>query len=162
MADPLFTTDDLTLAFDGDTEMQRRLAGDDGTGQPRADRVAYGIAVASEEGYGILMSGFDTIERVQRLAANDIAVRHALCMIWRETLAQGKDEFRLPDGTTVFSPDARKGRDLLREKARGARRTSAEQVTPNGPGQSGLLRPRASHTQSSVLRDPATGKMTGF
>ncbi len=161
MADPLITPDDLALAFDGSTEMQRRLAGDDGTGQPRADRVAYGIAVVSEEGYAILLSGFETVERVKRLAANDIAVRHALCMIWREVMAQGKDEFRLGDGSTVFSPDARKARDLLREKARGARRTSAEEVTPDGPGQSGLLRPRSAHRIPSVILG-SNGRPVGF
>ena len=48
MAAPLITTDDLVLAFDGNAEELRRIAGDDGTGTARADRVAYGIGVASE------------------------------------------------------------------------------------------------------------------
>lgn len=162
MAAPLITTDDLVLAFDGNAEELRRIAGDDGTGTARADRVAYGIGVASEEGYGILRAGFVTNEAIQRLAANDPAVRHALAMIFREVLAQGKSEFRLPDGQTVFSGDARRARDLLREKSRGGVRTSAEEVTPNGPGESSLLRPRTANTQRSVLTDPRTGKVTGF
>lgn len=160
MAADLITTADLLLAFDGSTEQLRRIAGDDGSGQPRADRVAYGITVASEEVYSILLSGFDTNVRVQELAANDVSVRHAAAMIFREKLVEGKDEFRLPDGKTVFSNDARVARDLLREKARGARRTSAEAVST--VGQSGLLRPRArGGGAKSIFTDPC-GKPVGF
>ena len=161
MADPLFTSDDIKLALEGGDAQLRRLAGDDGTGAPRADRVAYGIAVASEEGYGILLSGFGTTLAVQRLAAADPLVRHALVMIWRETLAQGRDEFRLPDGACTFTPDARRARDLLREKARGGKRTSAEEAT-NGPGESALLRPRATSVIPSKIISSTTGKPIGF
>jgi hypothetical protein len=160
MADALITTDDLELAFNGSTEMLRRLCGDDGAGSYRTDRADYGIAVASEEMYGILLSGFDSNERVQALAAGDVAVRHAGAMIWRDVLAQGKDEFRLPDGGNVFSPDARKARDMLREKARGAKRSSAEETA--AVGQSGLLRPRSAQRTTSGTFTDSCGKPVGF
>ncbi len=160
MAAALITEAHLLLALDGSAEQLRRLAGDDGTGTARADRVTYGIAVASEEAYGILLAGFESVERVQALAAEDVAVRHAIAMIWRETLASGKDDFRLPDGKTIFSADARVARDLLRAKAQGARRSSAEEVA--AVGQSGLLRPRASSVQRSYLTDPTSGRPVGF
>lgn len=162
MADPLITTADLLLAIDGNTEQMRRLAGDDGTGVARADRVAYGIAVASEEAYGILRSGFETNEKIVYLAANDPSVRHAIAMLWREALAQGKDEFRLPDGSCIYSGDARRARDLLREKARGALRSSAEEVATNGPGRSSLLRPRTATPPPSLILDRTTGRPRGF
>lgn len=162
MATDLFTQADLLLAFDGTAETLRELAGDDGTGVARADRVAYGISVASEEMYGILRAGFPTNEVVQNLAANDPSVRHAGAMIFREVLASGKKEFRLPDGTCQFTPDARRARDMLREKSRGALRTSAEEVTSNGPGRSSLLRPRTAHTLPSVMLDRITGLPRGF
>lgn len=160
MAADLITTADLLLAFDGSTEQLRRLAGNDGTGQPRADRVAYGIAAASEDAYGILLSGFDTNTRVQALAAADVGVRHAIAMIWREKLAEGKDEFRLPDGSTIYSGDARRARDLLREKARGARRSSAEANA--SVGQSGLLRPRVRQGATPSIFTDCHGKPVGF
>lgn len=160
MADPLITVDDILAALDGGEETLRRLAGDDGTGSYREARVDYAITVASEEAYGILLSGFDSNARVKALVAADVAARHAIVMIWREVITQGKDEFRLPDGRTVFSADARIGRDALREKARGAKRTSAEEVT--GVGQSGLLRPRASAgPMRSIFRD-SRGRPVGF
>lgn len=164
MAADLVTQADLLLALAGGTEKLRQLAGDTGTSDPTpdADRIAYGIAVASEDAYGILLSGFPTVETVQHLAANDPSVRHAVAMIFREKLAEGKDEFRLPDGTCVFAPDARRARDLLREKSRGAKRTSAEEVTPDGPGRSTLLRPRAATGDRSSFRDPNTGRPVGF
>lgn len=162
MAAALITSADLLLAFDGDTEQLRRLAGDDGTGEPRADRVTYGIAVASEEMYGILKAGFGSNERVQLLAANDPSVRHAGAMIFREVLADGKDDFRLPDGKTIFSASARVGRDTLREKSRGAKRTSAEEVTPNGPGESAVLRPRSSSGNARSILTDSRGRPVGF
>lgn len=164
MADALFTTDDLKLALAGGDETLRRLAGDTGATDPTPDpvRVAYGIDVASEELYGILRSGFETNEKIAFLAANDPSVRHAGCMIFREVLGQGRDEFRLPDGTCVFSPDARKARDLLREKARGALRSSAEEVATNGPGRSALLRPRTATPPPSLILDRTTGRPRGF
>lgn len=160
MADPLITSADLLLALDGSAEQLRRLAGDDGTGVAREDRVAYGIDVASEEAYGILLAGFESVERVQALAAADVSVRHSIAMIWREVLAAGKDDFRLPDGKSIFSADARVARDQLRAKAQGARRSSAEEVAT--VGQSGLLRPRAASVQRSYLTNPTTGRPVGF
>lgn len=161
MADALLTIQQLIDRFDGGAEALRRFAGDDGTGSYDAGKVAIGIAGASEEAYGILMSGFGSVERVQRLAANDAEVIDALAHLVRYRLTRFKDEFRLPDGRSVFYPEAREARDLLREKARAGKRTSAEEVTPDGPGQSGLLRPRAAHRRVSVLRD-CNGRSTGF
>lgn len=161
MAADLITEADLLLAFDGNAEQLRRLAGDDGTGTARADRVAYGIAVASEDAYGILLAGFTTVEKVQALAERDPSVRHAIAMIFREKLAEGKDEFRLPDGSCIYAPDARRARDLLRGKASGAPRTSAESAT-NGPGPSSLLRPRTATPPRSLMLDAITGRPRGF
>ena len=161
MAADLITEDDIKLALDGSADTLRELAGDDGTGAPRADRIAYGIGVASEDAYGILLAGFGTVEKVQALAANDPSVRHAVAMIFREKLAEGKKDFRLPDGTCSFAPDARRARDLLREKSRGAQRTSAEETT-NGPGRSSLLRPRSANAIPSRMLDSTTGRPRGF
>lgn len=162
MAEPLITEADLLLALDGGAETLRELCGDDGNGVRRADRLAYGIAVASEQGYGLLMAGFTTVERVQALAAEDTAVRHALCMIFREALASGKKEHRLPDGKTVFTPDAAIARDLLRGKASGSPRTSAEEVPTVGA--SSVLRPRASSLQPArpALSVRSGGRPVGF
>ena len=161
MAADLIAEADLLLTFDGNAEQLRRLAGDDGTGIARADRVAYGIAVASEDAYGILLAGFTTVEKVQALAERDPSVRHAIAMIFREKLAEGKDEFRLPDGSCIYAPDARRARDLLRGKASGAPRTSAESAT-NGPGPSSLLRPRTATPPRSLMLDAVTGRPRGF
>lgn len=161
MAADLITTANLLLAINGGNEELRRLAGDDGTGSYRTDRVAYAITVASEQAYGLLMAGFSTVANVQALAANDVAVRHAIAMIVREVLAEGKEQFRLPDGKTVFSDDARRARDVLRGKSTGAPRTSAEEVSP-GPGQSTLLRPRASSGPKPSVFTDCNGKLVGF
>lgn len=147
MGDPLITIDNLKLALGaGATEQLRQLAGDDGTGQPDATRVAYGIAAASEQTYGILMGGFGTEEQIVALAANDVDVRHQVAMIAREVLAEGNAQFRTPDGKNAFASSARVARDVLREKSRGARRSSAEGTTAGGVTvqRSSLLRPRAS------------------
>jgi len=143
MAADLITTDHLKLALGpGATEKLRQLAGDDGAGQPDTTRIAYGITAASEQAYGILLSGFGTNEAVQALAANDTDVRHQISMIAREVMAEGNEQFRTPDGKNQFASSARTARDVLREKARGARRTSAEAAP--GVGRSRLLRPRGS------------------
>jgi hypothetical protein len=143
MAADLITTDDLLLALgSGGTEKLRQLAGTAADGTPVADRLAYGLSVASEQAYGILMSGFVTTAAVAALAAEDVDVRHQIAMIAREVLAEGNEQFRTPDGKNSFASSARTARDVLREKARGARRTSAE--TAPGVGQSRVLRPRGS------------------
>jgi hypothetical protein len=161
MADALITTADILLALDGSTEQLRRLAGDNGAGIARTDRVDYGIAVASEEAYGILIAGFDSVERVQALAAEDVLVRHAIVMIFRFTLADGKDGFRDPaSGRCIFEASARAARDALRAKASGAKRTSAETVP--GVGQSGLLRPRTATNPAPSLFTDRCGRPVGF
>ena len=103
MAAALITEDDIKLALDGTAETLRELAGDDGTGAARADRVAYGIAVASEDAYGILLAGFGTVEKVQALAAND---RRDIRRVTRLRFAQD------------FAPEAVKG--YLERDAQGA------------------------------------------
>lgn len=143
MADALITQDDLILALgSGGTEKLRQLAGTDATGAPVAERVTYGINVASEEGYEILLGGFLTNERVQALAADDVSVRHRLCMIARAAMAEGNEQFRTPDGKNQFASSARESRDGLREKSRGAKRSSAE---GGSAGKSAVLRPRSSN-----------------
>lgn len=162
MAADLVTDDDMIARLDGGQEGLRELAGDDNTGAYRADRVAIARGEATEEGYGILLSGFETVEKVQNLVANDPTVKDALCQLVRYSLSRWKKAFRLPDGTSVFQPEAREARDLLREKSRGAKRTSAEEVTPDGPGRSTLLRPRTATGDRSFLRDAVTGRPRGF
>lgn len=154
MAAPLITQDDLILALNpGGTEKLRQLAGTDAAGQPNADKVAYGIEVATEEGYELLLGGFQTNERVQALAATDVAVRFRLCMIARYAMAEGNEQFRTPDGKNQFASSAREARDGLREKSRGAKRSSAEGTEVSGAkvGQSSLLRPRASKKGGSMF-----------
>ncbi len=160
MAADLITEAHLLLALDGGVQTLLELCGDDGTGVRRADRLAYGIEAASEQGYGILLAGFTTNERVQALAASDTAVRHALAMIFRDVLAQGKKEFRLGDGKTMFSEDARQARDLLRGKSSGAPRSSAETTTD--VGQSSLLRPRSSRGNTRSVLTDSNGRPVGF
>lgn len=162
MATALITAQNLIDRLDGGAEELRRLAGDDGTGVYDATAVARAIATASEEGYGILMSGFPSVAAVQALVANDDAVLNALCQICRYVLTQWKHQFRLPDGGSIFAKDAREARDLLREKARGGKRSSAEAVTPNGPGSSTLLRPRSSSGQARSILTDSSGKPFGF
>lgn len=162
MAADLVTAADLIARLDGGEEALRELAGDDGAGAYRADVVALAITEASEEGYGILLAGFPTVETVQHLAANDPSVKGALCQLTRYALTRWKKAFRLPDGTSIFQPEAREARDLLREKSRGAKRTSAEEVTTDGPGRSTLLRPRTATGDRSFLRDTVTGRPRGF
>lgn len=160
MADPLITAQQLIDRFDRGEEDLRRFAGDDGAGSYHVGKVTEGIAVASAETYGILLAGFDTNERVQALAANDPEVLNALARLVRYHLTVFKDDFRLPDGKSVFSSDAREARDALREKARGAKRSSAEATA--AVGQSALLRPRGSSgPRRSILTD-ASGKPVGF
>ena len=143
MAAPLITQADMIAALgSGGTEKLRQLAGTAADGSPVADRVTYGIAVASEEGYEILLGGFGTNERVQALAADDISVRHRRCMIARCAMAEGNEQFRTPDGKNQFASSAREARDGLREKSRGAKRSSAEGGTA---GKSAVLRPRSSN-----------------
>lgn len=160
MADALITSDDLLLALDGGTEQLRRLCGQEGDGSPRADRLAYGIAVASEEAYGLLLAGFPDVAQVQALAAADISIRHAVAMLFREKLAEGKDEFRLGDGSTVFSVDGRRARDLLRSKASNATRSSAEEVPGVGP--SAMNRPRSSSLGCAPVITERNGRPVGF
>jgi len=160
MAAALISEDDLKLAIGpGADEQLRQLAGDDNTGAPIAARVTYGIDVASEEAYGLLLSGFETNERIQALAENDPLVRHSIAMIARETLAMGREQFRLPDGKCCFSPDARVARDALREKSRGAKRTSAETTAA---GRSALLRPRGSDGGVRSYLTDSCGRPRGF
>ena len=150
MAANLITQNDLVLALNpGGTEKLRQLAGDDGTGQPAAANVAYGIGIASEEGYELLLSGFETNERVQALAAADQVVRFRIAMIARYVMAEGNEQFRTPDGKNQFASSAREARDALREKSRGAKRSSAEPSA--GVGRSGLLRPRGSSGGTSSI-----------
>lgn len=162
MAAALLTAQDLIDRLDGGEEELRRLAGDDGTGVYNVAAVTTAIATASEEGYGILMSGFPTVAAVQALVANDAAVLDALCAITRYALTKWKHQFRLPDGTAIYAKDAREARDLLREKARGGKRSSAEAVTPGGPGSSTLLRPRSSSGPARSVLTDCNGKPVGF
>lgn len=164
MADPLLTAQDLIDRYDGGEEALRRFAGTKVVGNVTTyddGKVDKAIATTSEEGYEILLSGYETNERVQALAANDARVIDALAIICRYHLTKYKDDFREPDGQSIFKADTREARDVLREKARGAKRSSSEQVNPNGPGQSGLLRPRSAHRIPSVLLD-SNGRPVGF
>lgn len=152
MAALLLSQDDLLIALNpGGTEKLRQLAGTDATGAPNADKILYGLSVASEEGYELLLGGFETNERVQALAAADVSVRFRLAMIARYALAEGNEQFRTPDGKNQFATSAREARDGLREKSRGAKRTSAE---GGAAGQSTLLRPRGSNKGCSMFDKP--------
>lgn len=142
MADPLLTAQNMIDRLDGGAAKLRELAGDDGTGGYLAGKVTIAIGVASKEGYGILLAGFETNERVKDLAANDDEVLDALCHLARYHLANWKDEFRLPDGKSVFEPSATRARDLLRMKASAATRSAAEEIPTIG--KSALIRPRGS------------------
>ncbi len=162
MAAALITQADLELALEGGSETLRELAGDDGAGGPRTVRVEYAIAVASEEAYGLLKSGFPSNDQVIALVGADIAVRHAIAMIARDVLTQGAREMRLPDGSTQFSKDAMRARDLLRGKGSGSPRTSSEELP--AVGLSAMLRPRASSLSTSSTAALATrnGRPVGF
>lgn len=153
MADPLCTAQDLIDRLDGGAEELRRLAGDDGTGAYDSTSVTNAIDAASGEGYGILLAGFSSNDTVAALVANDPTVLNAICLLVRYHLTLWKREFRLPDGASMFQRDAREARDLLREKSRGGQRSSAEEVTPNGPGRSALLQPRTASNIPSVIVD---------
>lgn len=162
MADPLCTAQDLIDRLDGGAEELRRLAGDNGSGSYDTTSVTKAIASASEEAYGLLLGGFTTNANVQALVENDAAALDAVCLIARHHLVRWKRDFRLPDGGTIFSKDAREARDFLREKSRGAQRSSAEEVTPNGPGRSSLLRPRSSSGPAPSILTDSYGKPVGF
>lgn len=160
MANPLITVQQIIDRYDGGAEALRRFAGDDGAGSYDAAKVTDAIASASAEAYGILLSGFDSNDRVEALAGADPEVLAAIARLVRYHLTIFKDGFRLPDGKSVFSADAREARDALREKARGAKRSSAEATAT--VGQSGLLRPRGiTGPQKSIFTDPC-GKPVGF
>ena len=156
----LITSQHLIDRLDGGAEELRRLAGDDGTGTYDADKVATAIATASEDAYGALLAGFATVERVQALVENDPAVIDAICLRARYALTRWKNSFIAADGRHVFQSSAREALDLLRDKARGAKRSSAEEST--GVGQSSVLRPRsAAGRDPSPVRD-GTGTWRGF
>lgn len=161
MAADLITAQDLIDRLDGGAEALREIAGDDGTGSYRTGPVGIAITEASEEAYGILLAGFTTNEKVQALVANDSSVKGAICQLTRYALTRWKKEFRLPDGKSVYQSEAREARDLLRGKASGAPRTSAETAT-NGPGPSSLLRPRTATPPRSLMLDAITGRPRGF
>lgn len=159
MADDLITAQQLIDRYDGGAEALREYAGtviDGDAAVYDPDKVAAAIAGASDEAYGILLGGFETNERVQALAANDVEVLDALALLVRYRLTRFKKEFRRPDtGMSIFLGDAREARDALRMKSDGAKRTSAEKAV-NGPGESELLRPRGSHRIRSAITDDGT------
>ncbi len=155
MADDLITAQQLIDRYDGGAQALFEYAGNDGTGAYDAGKVALAITGASDEAYGILLGGFGSNERVQRLAAEDAEVLDALALLVRYRLTRFKREFRTPDGRSVFAADVREARDALRMKGDGAKRTSAEKAV-NGPGESELLRPRGSHRIRSVITDCGT------
>ena len=99
MAADLFTEADISLALPGGAETLRRFAGDTGVADatPDAARIAYGISVASEQVYGLLMAGGWSVDQIVALAAADPAVRHAGVMIWREVLCEGPSDFLVND-----------------------------------------------------------------
>lgn len=142
MAADLLTVQDLIDRFDGGEEALRRFAGTDPTtGSYDADRVARAIAAVSQEIYGILLAGFETTERVQALVAGDEDLIDRGAQLVRYRLTVFKDDFRLPDGRSVFASDARDARDVLRAKASSAERSAAEELP--AVGKSSLIRPRA-------------------
>jgi hypothetical protein len=87
-------------------------------------------------------------------------VKDDLAVLVRYRLTRFKDGFRLPDGRSVFAGDVREARDDLREKARGAKRSSAEDAP--SVGQSGLLRPRGSSGSAKSVFTDCNGKPVGF
>lgn len=161
MADPLCTAQNLIDRLDGGAEELRRLCGDDGAGSYDTTSLTRAIATASEEAYGLLLSGFSTVANVVELVENDAAVLDAVCHLTRYALTRWKNEFRQPDGSAAFAREAREARDLLREKSRGAKRSSAEEVTP-GPGRSTLLRPRSSSGNTPSKLTDSYGRPVGF
>ena len=66
MAADLFDVDDIKLALPGGDETLRRFAGDTGVADaaPDAARIAYGISVASEQIYGLLLAGGWSVAQV--------------------------------------------------------------------------------------------------
>lgn len=161
MSTALIAQSDLVLAFKGGVEQVRRFAGDDGAGNPDPVRVAYGIGVASDEGYGILLAGGWSPAQIVTLAADDAAVRHALCIIWRWAVTDGVDEFRSPEGISIFFSGAKSARDTLRGKASGSPRTIAEADPAVGP--SANLAPRASNSAGTpILGRDRSGNVAGF
>lgn len=125
MADPLITAQDIIDRLDGGEEELRRLAGDDGTGSYSADKVTAAIAEASEAAYGILKAGFQTNARVKLLVDADADAKTQIVHMVRHALTQFKNDFRM-NGEPPFAGDARRARDILRQKASFALRTSAE------------------------------------
>ena len=150
MAADLITAQELIDRYDGGPEALRRFAGDDGAGSYHAGKVAIAIAAASKEAYGLLLAGFETNERVAALVAADDEIKNKVAILVRHHLVVFKDEFRLPDGSSIFAHDTREARDVLRAKSSVEARTSADELP--AVGKSSLIRPLATaETPPSVF-----------
>lgn len=139
MAADLFTYDDIKNKLG--EEKLRDLVGDDGTGHPHPGNVAEAIRVTSEDTYGILRAAGWNNEQIAAWRENDPSIFHAMALMFRHNVAVLRDDFRLPDGSTIYAKDNRDARDMLRAKASLGLRSSAEEVPTLGTP--ALIRPIA-------------------
>jgi len=96
-------------------------------GRADADLVAEVCTDANREIESLLLGKGFTHDQLEKLA-QDETLRRAGCWIAAEMAVFSKPEMVGPDGTTAYSEQAKRAREMIKTIASGERRLAAEQV----------------------------------